>query len=193
ASIGHTNCSYHTALRGIEAGINHATHLFNAMPPLHHREPGPLLAILETNHITTQVISDGVHIHPQILKFASRILDKDRIVIITDGMQAMGLPEGPYSYNGLEYISEGGAASYADGTLIGTTLGMSELIDRFCRFTGYSYPDALKTATLNPARLLGVENKKGFLAPGAHADIVLLNPDKTVWKTIVGGEIVYSS
>ncbi len=124
ASFGHSSASYEQALKGIEAGITHVTHLFNAMPSLHHRSPGPLLAIFKADGPTVQIIPDGVHLHHRVIKFAYELLGADRCVTITDGLQAMGLPEGRYVYNGIEYESKGGSARYHDGTLIGTTLGM---------------------------------------------------------------------
>ncbi|GAH53452.1 unnamed protein product, partial [marine sediment metagenome] len=103
ASFGHSNASYEETLKGMKAGISHVTHLFNAMPSFHHRKPGPLLAIFQAKRVTAQIISDGVHLHPQILRFTYNLLGEDKCILITDGLQAMGLPEGKYIYNGVEY------------------------------------------------------------------------------------------
>jgi len=191
ASFGHSNASYEETLKGIEAGISHVTHLFNAMPSLHHRRPGPLLAIFQTNKITAQIISDGVHLHPNILKLAFSLLGENRCIMITDGMQAIGLPDGKYVYNGIEYEAKKGTARYYDGTLIGTCLGLNQLMKRFVQFTGCPLNIGIKTVTENPARVLGIENRKGTIEPGKDADLTILDDNYSVWSTIVGGKIVF--
>lgn len=192
ASLGHTNASYEEALEGIRAGISHVTHLFNAMTPFHHREPGALLAVLESEGVTAQIITDGVHIHPRVIKWAFKLLGEGRCIPITDGMRAMGLPEGRYIYSGLEYEVRDGVARYvADGTLIGTALGLNEMVRRLMDFTGCGLEAAIKTATENPARVLGLEGKLGRIGVGAHADLVILEEDLSVWATVVGGKVVF--
>jgi len=191
ASFGHSNATYEQTLAGFDAGISHVTHLFNAMPSLHHRSPGPLLAIFQTEHVTAQLIADGVHIHPAVLRFTFDLLGPQRIIPITDGMQAMGLPDGKYVYNDVEYESKNGTARYKDGTLIGTALGLSQLLERLMAFTNCPLHVAVKTVTQNPARLLGIKERKGAIAPGKDADLVLLEHDRSVHTTIVAGKIVY--
>jgi len=191
ASLGHSNATYEQTLAGFDAGISHVTHLFNAMPPLHHRSPGPLIAIFQAESVTAQLICDGVHIHPSVLKLAFGLLGPQRVIPITDGMQAIGLPDGKYFYNGIEYEARDGTARYKDGTLIGTALGLSQLLQRLITFTGCPPDVAIKTVTENPARLLGIEKRKGFIAPGKDADVILLDRDYSVNTTIVGGKVVY--
>lgn len=191
ASFAHSDATYEQSLAGFKAGISHVTHLFNAMPPLHHRSPGPLAAIFQSKQITAQIISDGVHIHPSVLRFAFEVLGANRIIPITDGMQALGLPDGKYIYNGVEYESRDGTARYKDGTLIGTALGLNQLLKKFMVFTDCPLDVAIKTATQNPAKLLGIEDRKGFIAPGKDADLILLDSDWEVHTTIVAGRIVY--
>jgi len=161
------------------------------MPTLHHRSPGPLLAIFQTKHVTAQLITDGVHIHPSVLRFAFEILGPNRIIPITDGMQALGLADGKYVYNGVEYESKNGTARYKDGTLIGTALGLSQLLEKLITFTDCPLDVAIKTVTENPARLLGLEDKKGTITPGKDADLVLLDHNYSVHTTIVSGKIVF--
>jgi N-acetylglucosamine-6-phosphate deacetylase len=192
ASLGHTNGSYEQTLAGFQAGIDHVTHLFNAMPSIHHRQPSPLGAIFETQAITAQVIPDGVHIHPAVLRMAFHALGPERFISITDAMQALGLPDGKHEYNGLPYETSDGAARYKDGTLIGTAMGLNGLINRLMRFTDCSLATAIKTVTENPARLLGLEHRKGTIGIGLDADLILLNEDLSVHQTLVGGEIVFS-
>ncbi|MCP4451824.1 MAG: amidohydrolase family protein, partial [Planctomycetes bacterium] len=191
-SLGHTNATYEQTLDGFEAGIHHVTHLFNAMRSLHHRDPGPLTAIFNHDSVTVQVIPDGVHIDPAVLKMALSHLGHDRVVLITDGMQALGLPEGKYVYNDLDYVSSGGTARYHDGTLIGTAVGLSDLVKRTLTLTGCSLKAAIDMVTKNPAKLLGLDHRKGTIQVGMDADLVLLNPDLSVHTTCVAGQIVYS-
>jgi len=193
ACLGHSAATYEDARRGFDAGISHVTHLFNAMPSLHHRQPGPLAAIFETDSVTCQVITDGVHIHPSVVRLAYSALGPDRFVTITDGMQAMGLPDGKYNYNGIEYEARDGAARYKDGTLIGTALGLNRMLARLIDFTGCSLVEAVNTVTRNAARVLGLQDSKGTIETGKDADFVLLNEDWSVHATIVGGRIVYQA
>ncbi len=191
ASFGHSKATYDETARGFEMGITHVTHLFNAMASLHHRDPGPLAAIFERPDITCQVITDGVHIHPAVLRLAFQSLGPKRFITITDGMQALGLPEGQYVYNNLQYESRNGTAWYKDGTLIGTALGLSQLLARLTQFTPCPPPVAIKTVTENAAQVLGLAKTKGTIAPGYDADLVLFDKDLSVYATIVAGQIVY--
>ena len=191
ASFGHSSATYQQTLDGFDAGISHVTHLFNAMPSLHHRAPGPLVAIFQTKQVTAQLIADGVHIHPAVLKFAFEALGPNRIIPITDGMQALGLGDGKFIYNGIDYESKNGTARYKDGTLIGTALGLSQLLEKLITFTDCPGDVAIKTVTQNPAGLLGLQDKKGAIAPGKDADLVLLDHDHSVHTTFVAGKIVF--
>jgi len=193
ASFGHSKATYDETIRGFEMGITHVTHLFNAMASLHHRDPGPLAAIFERPDITCQVITDGVHIHPAMLRLAFNALGPERFITITDGMQAMGLPDGHYVYNNLQYESKDGTARYKDGTLIGTALGLSQMLARLTQFTSCSVPVAIKTVTENAAQVLGLGQAKGSIAPGRDADLVILEKDLSVHATIVAGQVVYPS
>lgn len=191
ASFGHSNATYEQTHDGFDAGISHVTHLFNAMPSIHHRKPGPLVAIFETESITAQVITDGVHIHPAVLKFAYEKLGPNRTIPITDGMQAIGLGDGMFIYNGIEYESQAGAARYKDGTLIGTALGLSQMLEKFIAFTNCPLETAIRMATQNPTRILGLEKKKGSIAIGKDADLILFDDNLAVNTTIVAGKIVF--
>jgi N-acetylglucosamine-6-phosphate deacetylase len=189
----HSAANYEETKAGIEAGISQATHLFNAMTSIHHRAPGPVPAILESKSVFAQVIPDGVHVHPSIIRMIWPALGPDRFISITDGVRALGLPDGTYEYDGLEFESRNGAARYHDGTLIGTSVGLNELVRRLSEFTGCSIDDALRTATLTAARSIGIEERKGEVSVGKDADLVIFNDDLGVWKTIVNGDVVYSN
>ena len=193
ASFGHSSASYAETLKGIKAGISHVTHLFNAMPPIHHRSPGPLPAIFESTGVTAQVIADGVHLHPGIVNLTFKLLGNQRFVTISDGLTSTGLPDGTYVYDGVKYQSKNGTgrhdtAGATPETLVGTTLGLNQMIGRLMKFTGCTLETAIKTVTENPARTLGIEKRKGSLAIGKDADIVILNQDLSVFATIVGGK-----
>ena len=191
ASFGHSNATYEQTIDGFDAGISHVTHLFNAMPSIHHRSPGPLVAIFQADNITAQLITDGVHIHPAVLGLTFGTLGPQRTIVITDGMQAIGLGDGRFIYNGIKYESKDGTARYKDGTLIGTALGLNQMLSRFMAFTGCPLASAIRTVTENPARLLGIDDKKGTIAPGKDADLVLLEDDLSISATMVGGKIVF--
>ncbi|MDW7682094.1 MAG: N-acetylglucosamine-6-phosphate deacetylase, partial [bacterium] len=191
ASFGHSDATYEETQQGINSGIRHVTHLFNAMPPLHHRSPGPIPAIIENQRISVQLIADGVHLHPAIIRWVNQYIGSDRIICITDGIQAIGMPEGRYVYNGRDYISKNGAARYLDGTLIGTALPLNQIARRFKNFTHCTLQQAVDTVSLNPARLLGLENQKGSLDIGKDADLVLMDQNFNVSMTLIDGKIVY--
>jgi N-acetylglucosamine-6-phosphate deacetylase len=161
------------------------------MPSLHHRAPGPLLAIFREEEPSVQIIPDGVHLDPRILKFIFDLLDKKRCITITDGMQGMGLPDGTYVYNGMQYESRKGTARYMDGTLIGTTRGMIQMVLLLMEYADCSLEVAIQTVAENPARLLRTDHRKGSIAIGKDADFVILDHDYSIWATVVGGRVVY--
>jgi N-acetylglucosamine-6-phosphate deacetylase len=191
-ALAHSAADYDQAKAGIDAGISQATHLFNAMASIHHRAPGPVPAILEAKQVMAQVIPDCVHVHPSILRMIWPVLGPDRFISITDGVRALGLPDGTYEYNGLSFESRDGAARYHDGTLIGTAVGLSVLVKRLAAAVGCTTDEALLTATRTAARSIGIDATKGEIAVGKDADLVIFENDLTVWKTIVRGKVVYS-
>lgn len=192
AAFAHSDATYEEAIKGFEAGINHVTHIFNAMPPLTHRNPGPLTAIFESKNLSAQIISDGHHLHPAIVNLIYSILGPERSICITDGMHGIGLPDGMYMYNGREYESKAGAARYLDGTLIGSTMSLFNITQKFMEFTGCSLETAINSASRNPAKLLGIYDKKGSIDKGKDADIILIDGDNTIFSTIVKGKAAFS-
>ena len=189
ASIGHTLSSYKDAEEGVKAGITHATHLFNAMPGMLHRAPGALAAIFLNKTVFAQVISDGVHINPAILRIIYRLLGKDRIVLITDGMAPIGLKDGKYIYNKLSYKCVGGACYYGDGTLIGAALPLNKIAFRMMKFTGAPFHEVLQMATLNPAKAINCHSK-GVISKGKDADLIVIDKNFNIYHTIVNGNLV---
>ena len=190
-SLGHTEATFDEARAGFKKGIRHVTHLYNAMRGLHHREPGALGAVLMDHGVTAQLITDGVHVHPDLLRWTASVLAPDALVLITDALPAAGLADGVYSYDGRPYHSENGSAWSREGpkpTLFGTTCLMDKLIRRAMKFMGISFQQAIAMASLNPARTLGIEKRLGSLSPGRQADLVLWSNEYHVVETIVRGK-----
>ena len=190
-SFGHSAASYEQTKAGLAAGIRHATHLYNAMPGLHHREPGPLVALYEEAGLAVQLISDDVHVNRHTARFTTQVFGAERICLITDGMRTVGLPDGRYRFGEREFESRDGVARYLDGTLIGTALGLLQIALRHREYTGGPLAAAIDSASAVPARVLGLEASKGRVAPGYDADLVLLHDDGRVRATLVGGAVVY--
>ena len=191
ASVGHTNATYVQTQAGIQAGLSHVTHVFNAMRELHHREPGVVGAALTSPELTVEVIADGIHIHPIVLKILTKIKEGEKIVLITDAMRATGLKDGTYDLGGQEVIVAKGQARLKDGTLAGSVLTMDKAVKNMVNKVGIQLPKAIQMASFNPARSIGIDDKKGSLEPGKDADIVILNKNLETELTIVAGKIVY--
>ncbi len=191
ASFGHSDADYDQTRAGIAAGIRHATHLYNAMRGLHHRDPGPLLALHEADELTVQLISDGVHVDGRVVRWTRDVFGHSRCVCVTDGIRTTGLPDGEYTLGGLAYSSHDGVARYGDGTLIGTSLPLLEVVRRFARYTGCSLAEAAQTASLHAARALGIQDRKGSIETGKDADLVVLDGDGAVGAAVVEGNVVY--
>lgn len=173
-SIGHTNADYAQAKEAFQNGVTHATHLFNAMSGLHHREPGVVGAVLEDSRVCAELICDGVHIHPAVLRLAFQALG-DRAIVVSDAMRGAGMPEGQGFELGGQMVSvQNGAAVLADGTLAGSVTNLHQEVKNLVSY-GIPFPQAVKAATLIPARALGLEEEIGSIAPGKRADLVVLD------------------
>ncbi len=190
-SAGHTNATYQQMQDAIHAGLAHISHLFNAMRGLHHREPGVVGAALTEPELTAEVIADGIHIHPIILKMIHQLKGARKVILVTDAMRATGLPEGIYDLGGQEVIVKEEQARLQDSTLAGSVLTMDKAVYNMVTKAGVSILEAIQMASYNPAKLLGVDNKKGTLEPGKDADIVILNKNLEAELTMVSGNIVY--
>lgn len=193
-SIGHTDATYEQARRGIELGIRHATHCFNAMPPLLHRAPGPLGAIVEAEEVTGELVGDCIHVLPPAMRVLIRALGPDRTVVVTDAQPAAGLPEGAtFSFGGLTARVAGGVARLSDGTIAGSVLTMDQALRNLVEQAGVALEDAVAMLTANPARVAGAASRKGQLRPGYDADLVILDRDLRVHATICRGRVAYAS
>jgi N-acetylglucosamine-6-phosphate deacetylase len=186
-SLGHSNATFAEANAGIEAGASHATHTFNAMRPLDHREPGILGAVLSDDRITADLIADGLHVAPRVIKLFLRAKGADRAVLITDAISATGMPDGKYKLGGFE-VDVSGDRCDLDGKLAGSVLTLDRAVRNVMRFLPLTLNEAVRLATLNPARLLGVHGTLGELAIGRAADVVVLTPSGEVVATMASGK-----
>jgi len=190
-SVGHSNATYAQVQAGIQAGLSHVTHTFDAMRGLHHREPGVVGAALTSPELTVEIIADGIHIHPIVLKILTKIKEGEKVVLITDAMRAAGLKEGTYDLGGQEVIVTKGQARLKDETLAGSVLTMDKAVKNMVNKIGIQLPKAIQMASFNPARSIGIDDKKGSLEPGKDADIVILNKNLETELTMVAGKVVY--
>ncbi len=190
-ALGHSAADIACVTAAADRGLRQATHAFNGMQGLHHRDPGTLGAVLVEDRIYAQVIADGVHVHPAMVKLLIRAKGLNRTILITDAMRATGLSDGTYMLGDSEVIVAGGIARLASGSLAGSTLTMDAAVRNVMAFAGLTLPQALQMATAVPAEALRLAGHKGVLAPGADADIILLDGEAQVVMTMIGGNIVY--
>ena len=185
-SLGHSDSESGPVEAAIAAGARHATHTFNAMRALDHREPGILGAALADARLTADIIADGVHVHPQIVGLFLRAKGAGGAVLITDAISATGMGDGHYLLGPFD-VEVRGDRCLRDGRLAGSVLTLDRAVRNVMHFAGWSLQDAVRLATLTPARVIGAERKKGVLVPGADADIVVLTPAGEVVRTITRG------
>ena len=190
AAIGHTDASYEQAKAAIEAGASVATHLFNAMRPIHHREPGPVVAVLEDPRVTVELIVDGVHLHPALYRQVSREAGADRVALITDAMAAAGMADGSYNLGALAVDVTAGVARVAGTDIIaGSTATMDQVFRNAVLHSGVPLDEALvmavRQSSINPARALGLP--AAGLVAGSSADLVVLNDDLRVTRVLRAG------
>jgi N-acetylglucosamine-6-phosphate deacetylase len=191
-SLGHTNATYEEFVAGIDAGATKATHLFNTMPNIHHRDPGALVATLDDDRITAGIIPDGIHSHPAMVRLATRAKGVDRLLIVSDMMSAAGLEPGSYGLGGQRVTVDATSARLADGTLAGSIVTMDEAVRNIVDWSIASLPEALHMATAVPARVIG-EADRGAIRAGAVADLTIWSSELVVQETIVAGETRYKA
>jgi N-acetylglucosamine-6-phosphate deacetylase len=185
-SIGHSDAEMPVAKDAVKAGARHATHTFNAMRPLDHREPGVIGEVLSDDQLTADIIVDGIHVAPEVVKLFLRAKGHERAVLITDAISATGMPDGRYQLGPIEVDVKDGKCT-SGGSLAGSVLTMDRAVRNVTQFSDWGLRDAVRAATLNPARAGGLSDHHGILAPGADADFTVLSPTGEVRKTIVRG------
>ncbi len=190
-SFGHSEANYEQALAAINAGCTTATHLFNAMQGLHHRHPNAVTAMLLSETVIPQIIVDGVHLHPAIVKLIYQLKGREKIALVTDAMCGKACPDGEYELGGQTVIVKHGEARLRDGTLAGSVLTMRDAVINTMRFAEISFADALHMATTVPAKMLNIFDRKGSIAVGKDADLVVLDENYQVVMTFCRGHVAY--
>lgn len=185
-SIAHTTADYDTALAAIRQGMSHITHLFNAMPPFSHREPGVIGAAIDGG-CEAELIADGVHIHPSVVRAAFRLFG-ERLILISDSMMATGLDDGDYSLGGLPVKVTGNLATLADGTIAGSATNLMDCVRTAVQKMNIPLEDALWAATAAPAKSIGIFDQRGSIRRGKVADLLLLDRELNLKKVILRGE-----
>ena len=191
SSIGHTGATYQETMEAISLGVSQATHLFNQMTGLHHRDIGAAGASLMNENIYAELIVDGIHVSPEMVELSLKLKGIDRTILITDAMRAKGLSDGKYDLGGQDVFVKGKEARLEDGALAGSILKMNDAVKNIITYTGCSLRDAVQMAAVNPAKQLNIYDKKGSIAVGKDADIVILDDDFQVLTTICRGKIAY--
>ena len=184
-SLAHTNADYESAKAAFDAGANHAVHLFNAMPAFTHREPGVVGAVSDSEHVMAEIICDGVHIHPSMVRAAFKMMGANRMIFISDSMRATGMPDGQYTLGGLDVKVRGNRATLvSDGALAGSVTNLADCMRTAITKMGIPLETAIACATKNPAISLGIYDERGSISVGKKADILLLDKNLTL-KTVI--------
>lgn len=187
-SVAHTIADYATATEAFQCGASNVTHLYNAMPPFSHRKPGVIGAALDADHVKVELICDGMHIAPSVVRATFKMFGDDRIILISDSMMATGLEDGEYSLGRQKVFVTGNKATLTDGTLAGSTTNLMACMKTAVSM-GIPLESAVKCASVNPAKQIGIYDEYGSLTPGKYADIVLLNHELNINKVILKGKI----
>lgn len=185
-SIGHSDAEISFARDAVRAGARHATHTFNAMRPLDHRDPGIIGEVLSDDRMSADLIADGIHVAPEVVKVFLQAKGRERAVLITDAISATGMPDGRYQLGPIQVDVKDGKCT-SNGSLAGSVLTMDRAVRNVTQFSGWTLRDAVRTATLNPARAVGLGATHGVLASGVAADFIVMSPTGEIRKTIVGG------
>lgn len=188
-SIAHTTADYATAVKAIAAGAKHVTHLYNAMPVSTHREPSVPGAAADSENVEVELICDGVHVHPSVVRSTFRIFGNDRVILISDSMRATGMEDGNYTLGGQDVIVRGALATLSDGTIAGSVTNLYDCMRKAVEM-GIPKESAIKAATINPARSIGIDAEYGSLEVGKKADILFADSDLNLQMVIIDGMAV---
>lgn len=190
-SLAHTNADYDTAKAAFDAGANHAVHLYNAMPAFTHRAPGVIGAVSDSDHVMTEIICDGVHIHPSVVRAAFKMMGADRMILISDSMRATGMPDGQYTLGGLAVNVVGNRATLvSDGALAGSATNLLDCMRTAVKEMGIPLETAVACATVNPAKSVGEYERYGSISEGKKANVVLLDENLDLKMVVKDGEIL---
>ena len=190
-SLAHTNADYDTAMAAFSAGANHAVHLYNGMPEILHRAPGVVGAVFDSKHVMTEIICDGIHIHPASVRATFQMMGADRMILISDSMRATGMPDGTYTLGGLDVQVHGNHATLVDGgALAGSVTNLMDCMRTVVKVMGIPLETAVACATANPAKCLGVYDTYGSISEGKKADIVLLQENLDLSMVIKDGSVI---
>ena len=188
-SLAHTNSDYAHAMAAFEAGANHAVHLYNAMPPFSHRAPGVVGAVSDSEQVMAELICDGVHVDPAVVRATFKMLGADRMILISDSMRAAGMPDGQYTLGGLDVKVRGNHATLvSDGALAGSVTTLPDCMRIAVKQMGIPLETAVACATANPARSLGIYEQYGSITPGKHGNVVLLDEELRLKGVVKDGE-----
>ena len=190
-SIAHTNADYDTAKAAYDAGASHAVHLYNAIPAYTHRAPGVIGAVADSGHVMAELICDGVHIHPAVVRTTFKMLGAERIIFISDSMRATGMPDGRYTLGGLDVDVKGNRATLvSDGALAGSATTLPDCMRTAVKEMGIPLETAVACVTANPAKSLGIYDEYGSISPGKKADIVLLGKELELKCVVKDGKVI---
>lgn len=193
-SLAHTDCDYETAMEAFNNGADHVTHLYNAMNEFSHRSPGVLGAITDCGKVYGEIIADGIHNHPSAVRMAEKVLGSERLIFISDSMEACGMPDGEYALGGQPVIKKGSVAVIkGTDTIAGSVMNLMDMFRNAVLNMNIPMERALKYVTLNPAKSIGIDSGVGSLENGKYADIVLLDKNLEVVKVIKHGRICFSA
>ena len=185
-SAAHTDAAYEQASAVYEAGASHLTHLYNAMPFIRHRSPGVIGAASERRHVTAELICDGIHVHPSAVRMAFRLFP-ERICLISDALRCCGMPDGSYELAGQNVYLEGGTAHLEDGTIAGSAADLHNCLQNTVRFH-IPEEEAIRAATLNPAKVVGIDREAGSIAPGKRADFLICDRELNIRTVYIEGK-----
>ncbi|WP_346726706.1 N-acetylglucosamine-6-phosphate deacetylase [Bacillus suaedaesalsae] len=191
-SLGHSDANYEEVNKAIQAGASHVTHLFNAMSGIHHREPGLTGSALLQDALFIEIIADGKHVHPEMIRLAYMNKTKDKIILITDSIRAKGLKPGLFDLGGQTVAVDETKATLQDGTLAGSILSMEKAVQNFQKYTDCSIRDIIQMTSTNPAKQLNIYNRKGSIAKGKDADVIVMNQNLEVLMTFCRGHLAYA-
>ena len=186
-SVAHTTADYETSMKAFQRGASHVTHLYNAMPAFSHRSPGVIGAAFDSEHVHAELICDGVHIEPSVIRATFKMFGEDRIILISDSMMATGLNDGKYSLGGQDVTVIGNKATLADGTIAGSATNLMQCMRTAVSF-GIPLSTAVKCAAVNPAKEIGIYDHYGSITPGKYANLVLLDQNLNLVKVFLKGK-----